>query len=229
MLKHTSKIKEIYEDIQRKIFYMIPEKWDKLYLYASVIDSPLNQETGELFFYYIPKGILKKNPVNVYEIPSKFNLDENDYLKLVELLYQKIKVLRQEFKKIQIGPIWSNLTISIEGIKFKVEYSYEDLPNNKFTSYERHIIWRYKYLGISIQQCTKKEREIINRYLSGERLLIRKETYESGIYIKNIKNMIDFETENESTQNVEYVASKEETNRKVNQILLSDEEILKPK
>ena len=28
MLNHTRKIKEIYEDIQRKLFYMIPEKWE---------------------------------------------------------------------------------------------------------------------------------------------------------------------------------------------------------
>ena len=35
MLKHTRKIKDIYEDIQKKIFYMIPEKWEKLYLYSA--------------------------------------------------------------------------------------------------------------------------------------------------------------------------------------------------
>ena len=40
MLNHTKKIKEIYEVIQKMIFYMIPEKWDKLYLYSSVIDLP---------------------------------------------------------------------------------------------------------------------------------------------------------------------------------------------
>ena len=39
MLRHTKKIKERYEDIQKRLFYMIPEKWDKLYLYASVIDQ----------------------------------------------------------------------------------------------------------------------------------------------------------------------------------------------
>ena len=55
MLKTTKKIKEIYEDIQKKIFYMIPEKWDELYLYASVIERFGSIETGELFFYYIPK------------------------------------------------------------------------------------------------------------------------------------------------------------------------------
>ena len=74
MLRHTRKIKELYEDIQRRIFKMIPEKWDSLYLYASVMEG--QKETGEMFFYYIPKGIFKKKPVNVYEIPSKFNIDE---------------------------------------------------------------------------------------------------------------------------------------------------------
>ena len=54
MLKHTKKIKEMYEDIQRRIFYMIPEKWEKMYLYASVMDRIDGQKTGELFFYYIP-------------------------------------------------------------------------------------------------------------------------------------------------------------------------------
>ena len=29
MLNHTKKIKEIYEVIQKMIFYMIPEKWKK--------------------------------------------------------------------------------------------------------------------------------------------------------------------------------------------------------
>ena len=57
------------------------------------------KEAGELFFYYVPKGILKKKPVNVYEIPSKFNIDETEYLKLVDALYSKIKELRKKCTK----------------------------------------------------------------------------------------------------------------------------------
>ena len=221
MLKHTKKIKEMYEDIQRRIFYMIPEKWDKMYLYASVSDLIDGHKTGELFFYYIPKGIFKKNPVNVYEIPQKFNLDEKKYLKLVNILYEKIVELRQEFKKIEIVPTWTNLTIMIEGIKFKVEYDYEDLNKSKFSSYERHIIWRYNYLGIRPEQLNKKEREIIERYLLGEKVVRRRERYEQGIYIKNIKNIVDYDTENyESEQNIEYVATKDEKAR--NQIIVTD-------
>ena len=43
-------------------------------------------------------------------------------------------------------------------------------------------------------------------------------------YIKDVKNMVDYQTENyETTQNVEYMASKNDKKRK-NQILMMDEE-----
>ena len=228
MLKHTKKIKEMYEDIQKRIFYMIPEKWDKMYLYAAVSDLIDGHKTGELFFYYIPKGIFKKNPVNVYEIPQKFNLDEKEYLKLVNILYQKIVELREEFKKIEIVPTWTNLTITIEGIKFKVEYDYEDLNKSNFSSYERHVIWRYNYLGIGSEQLNKKEKKIIERYLLGEKVIRRRERYEAGIYIKNIKNIVDYDTESYSSeQNIEYVATKDDKAR--NQIIFSSEKMEKLK
>ena len=99
MLKNTKNIRKRYEEIQRKIFYMIPEKWDEVYLYASVIERLGSLQTGELFFYYVPRGLLRRKPINVYEIPSKFNIDEEEYLKLVEILFRNIKDLREEFKK----------------------------------------------------------------------------------------------------------------------------------
>ena len=74
----TNKLRGIYSKIQTQLFYMIPEKWDKICLYTSVIESVNHLETGEMFFYYYPTGILKKNPVNVYEIPNKFNIDEEN-------------------------------------------------------------------------------------------------------------------------------------------------------
>ena len=197
MLNHTKKIKEIYENIQKRLYYMIPEKWDKLYLYSSVLDEPDKEgKTGELFFYYIPKGIFKKKPVNVYEIPSKFNLDENQYLKLVQLLYGEIKELRKEFQKAERKEIWTNLTMSIHDLKFSVEYDYTDLNNSIFSSYERHVIWRYENLGIGEEQISKEDREILKKYQILDRTLVRKENYEAGIYIKNVENMIAYSTDN---------------------------------
>ena len=222
MLKTTKKIKEIYEDIQKKIFYMIPEKWDELYLYASVIERFGSIETGELFFYYIPKGILRKNPINVYEIPAKFNLEEAEYLRLVDLLYSKIKELREEFKKIEKGRTWSNLTI--KNMRFHIKYDYEDLQNCEYDSYQRHIIWRSKYLNQGIEKVNKEDKEILKKYYNGQKSLIRTEEYEEQIYIKDVKNIVDFDTEDyESTQNVEYVASKN-TKKSKNQILMSEDD-----
>ena len=229
MLNHTKKVKEIYEDIQRKLFYMIPEKWDKLYLYSSVLDEPDREgKTGELFFYYIPKGIFKKKPVNVYEIPTKFNLDENQYIRLVQILYGKIKELRQEFRKSETKEIWTNLTMSIQSLRFKVEYDYTDLNHSDFSSYERHVIWRYENLGIGEEQISKEDKEILKRYHLGARTLARKEHYDAGIYIHDIENVIAYSNENASTPDVEEVVETTEKKLK-NQLLLSKEEIEKMK
>ena len=218
MLKNTKNIKGIYEEIQRKLFYMIPEKWDEVYLYASVIERLGRLETGELFFYYIPKGLLKRKTINVYEIPSKFNIDEEEYLKLVEILYTNIKQLREEFKRSN-QKVWTNLTIIIRKSKFRIEYNYEDLQNSDYNNYERHIIWRYKYLKQGIEYCNREEREILLRYLNGPRRLNSNEAYEEGIYIKDIRNIVDYETAGyESIQNVEYVSSKDKKSA-TNQIL----------
>lgn len=223
MLNHTKRIKEIYEDIQKRLFYMIPEKWEKLYLYSSVIDKQNGEKTGELYFYYIPKGILRKKPVNVYEIPSKFNLDENDYLKLVKILYDRIKLLREEFRKSETSTLWSNITMTIENVKFKVEYNYDDLENSTFTSYERHIIWRYEYLGIGEEQVSKKEKEILNRYITGPKLIKRKENYETGIYIKDIENKIAYNTD--ENKPLEKEPEEQKKPKRKNQLLLSEEQI----
>ena len=232
MLNHTKKVKEIYEDIQKKLFYMIPEKWDKLYLYSSVIDLPEGEQTGELYFYYIPKGILKKKPINVYEIPNKFNLDENEYVMLVRILYEKIKQLRKEFAKSETGELWTNLTMSIQNLKFKVEYNYDDLVNREFDSYERHIIWRYQYHGIREAQVGKKEKEILNRYFLGAKTVERQEVYETGIYIKDIENIIGYDTDEYNTNQDDEVveepqqqAQPQPEKKRKNQLLFSEEEI----
>ena len=120
------KLKNLYSKIQTQLFYMIPEKWDKIYIYAAMFTDDQILKKGEMFFYYYPTGILKKNPVNVYEVPMKFNIDEEAYMKLVNDLYQTIKLLQKEFEDAGEKP-WTSLTVSIEDLKFKIEYDYEYL------------------------------------------------------------------------------------------------------
>lgn len=53
----------------------------------------------------------------------------------------------------------------------------------------------------------------------------RKETYESGIYIQDIKNIVDYSTQSyETTQSVQDIETKDKKINK-NQILFSEEEM----
>lgn len=188
MLRTTKNMKEKYEEIQNRLFNMIPEKWEKIFLYASITDRTGNVQTGELYFYYLPKGILKKKPVNVYEVPSKFNLDEAEYTKLVDGLYESIKCLRQDFIDTE-QDLWTNLTISIENYKFRVEYGYEELKQDEQSNYINHVIWRYKYLGIGGE--IKEERNILEKYFE-EQQEPKKEIYQTGLYMKTTNNTVGF-------------------------------------
>lgn len=186
----------IFDEIQKKLFYMIPEKWEAIYLYASIIEEDFKKPVGEMYFYYVPKGILKRKPVNVYEIPGMFNIDEEGYNELIQKLYINIKELREVHKEIR-EKLWTNLTISIRDSKFKIEYAYDDLGNNaEFSPYERHIIWRYKHLEENLDLQTKEEKSIVDRYLNSELIQFERENNESyleGIYKNPVHNIIDYE------------------------------------
>ena len=193
MLRTTKNMKEKYEKIQNYLFDLIPEKWDEIYLYASIIDRQEETLTGEMFFYYIPKGILKKKPINVYEVPKRFNINETEYLKIVDNLYQIIKDLRKDFIDTE-QELWTNLTISIANSRFRVEYGYEKISQEERASYIRHVIWRYNYLGIGGE--LKDERKVLDEYFSKKLSLEpKKELYQTGLYLKTVNNVVGYDRE----------------------------------
>ncbi len=205
----TNKLRAIYSKIQKQLFFMIPEKWEKICLYASIMEQVNNLQTGEMFFYYYPTGLLKKNPINVYEIPNKFNIDEKEYMKLVDKLYNIINELREAFRENKEEKMWTNLTITIQNLKFNVEYSYEDLIGSKYTSYDRHIIWKCKYLDLPIERLSKKDRKMVEEYYIEENLNNQKtKKYIEGIYQKGVHNIAQYnneyikEEEEEKEQNI---------------------------
>ena len=112
--------------------------------------------------------------------------------------------------------------------------------HSDFNSYDRHIIWRYKYLNIRPEQMNKKDKEIVEKFLNGVQILHRKEKYEAGIYIKDIENVVAFNTvkeeyyenednndENNTEIKKEKQPQKEEKKTRKNQILLAADEIRK--
>ena len=213
MLRETPKIRKIYSDIQNQLFYMIPESFHRVYLYAAVMEQVHGMPIGEMFFYYFPGGILKKKPVNVYEIPSKFNIDEEAYSKLINQLYDTIKKLRQEIKD-SGQKTWTNITISIEDYQFSIEYHYDDLNQSPYSSYERHIIWRYRYLQTDIQSYNRKERELIHRFLLSDDQ-DKGETYRTVIYQEKPKNIVGYHVDDYVQIPKEEVEQEEKEEQKV--------------
>ncbi len=215
-MKETPKMRKIYAEIQNQLFYMIPESFDKIYLYAAIMDQVHGMPIGEMYFYYFPKGILKKNPVNVYEIPNKFNIEDEVYSKLINKLYECIKLLREEIIASGQKP-WTNITISIENLSFSIEYKYDDLSKSPYTNYERHIIWRYKYLQTDIHSYNKKERMLLNKYLSEERKE-KTDIHNEAIYANKKKNVLVYDT-NKAEREAKLAEEKLEKEMEVNQIL----------
>ncbi len=198
MLRTTKNMRDKYEKIQTCLFDLIPEKWEEIYLYASVVDRPGDVQTGEMYFYYLPKGLLKKKPVNVYEVPKKFNINETEYLKMVDVLYQTIKDLRQDFIDTE-QDLWTNLTISIANCRFKVEFCYNKISQEEYASYVRHVIWRYNYLHIGGE--IKEDRKILEKYLNSDKIeKVKKEEYQTGMYLKNMNNVVGFDREIQAAQ-----------------------------
>ena len=187
--------KILYSEIQKKLFYIIPEKWESIYLYASVIDVPGQKPVGEMYFYYLPKGIIKKKYVNGYEIPSIFNIDDEQYSKLITDVYNLVKLLRERAIARNSKKVWSNITISIKNFQFKIEFDYENLRKSPFDSYERHVIWRYNYLNEDTEALSRKDKKIIEHYEQYKKteISIKKDSYVEGVYKQPVKNIIDFE------------------------------------
>lgn len=213
MLKTSKKIKDIYEEIQKKIFNVVPEKWDELYLYASIIDRLGEVQTGEMYFYFMPKGFLRRKFINVYEVPDKYGIEEEEYMKAVKSLYNSIKMLREEFSK-QNKKKWSNITISIKNSRFKVEYNYDKLLGYQEEYYDHHIFWRKKYLNI--EPHGKKEKIAIEQYVANRQTSRKKdEEYDTGIYQKIQPKVITYDTSDKK----EYFTTKLENEKIKNQIL----------
>lgn len=167
-------VEKLYKEIQTILFKLVPEKWERLYLYASVVKG-----RGEMFFYYFPKKtILKPKPINCYEVATKFGINEEQYNIVLTELYSKIKRLNDlSVRK------WTNITISIVNCLFSVQYNYNDIINSKYTDEQRHIYWEYKYLNIPIESMSKENQNLV-RYFEEENT-IKPYVYTEGLYIEN--------------------------------------------
>ena len=195
--KETDKALEIASQIQELIYYIIPEKWKNIELYISMPDSRIRK--GELFFYYLPNSIFKRQYINCYEVPYMFNISEKEYSDIMSKLYNKFMILKEELNKNNrhVEEIYVHITkekyvyeIATDNVRLRKE-NIEKNMLNLFSSYENHIIWRY--LNLNILPDDKKEKNIITRYLNTVFPNLENEKISFDIIAENIKSIVDFE------------------------------------
>ena len=195
--KETDKAIEIASQIQELIYYIIPEKWKNIELYISMPDMGIRK--GEMFFYYLPNSIFKRQYINCYEVPYMFNISEKEYSDIMSKLYNKFMILKEELNKNNRNV--EEIYVHITKDKYVMEIATDDIILKKkdirrnmlmlYSSYENHIIWRY--LNLNILPDEKKEKEIITRYLNSGYYNLEKELIEFEVINQNIKSIIDFE------------------------------------
>lgn len=146
-----TEMNEIYQEIALTVNEIIPEKWDKVYIYAEV-----QEDVSKVGFFYFPEG--KDKPINVLDIADLFDIDEE----YVDDLRYKIDDCFEDLWNLFVKngqDVWTNLTFILESSgEFKIDYDYEDLTD--VDDFERQIIWKYKYLGIEPSVETKRARQI---------------------------------------------------------------------
>lgn len=173
---------KIFKDIYTSILGLIPEKWDKICLYA----SSSKDLKGEMFFYYFPKKIIKPKPINCYEVPNKFDIDEFTYNEELYKLYNKIKELKEA-----LNSNWTNVTIVINKKNIIAQFYFNDLKNTKYSNEDRHMIWQYKYLNCPIDSFSKDKQIMINSYKEESNIMPTVISYNiSDLEAEEIKNPI---------------------------------------
>lgn len=176
-------LRKQYKEIRHSLVNLIPEKWEGIYLYASV----LNQKGGEMYFYYTPKKFFKHKPINCYEIAARFGIDEIEYNEALEKLYKKIKRLyAMNVRK------FSNITIKMEDGQFTIEYHYNNIMHSMYTDEQRHLIWYYTNLHIPMDALPDEDRILVENYEEESSLkpFIYTENIEESDSELEIKNQI---------------------------------------
>lgn len=152
----SNKMNEIYQDIAEKINDVIPDEWEKVFLYGEVLyDSEL------VYLYFLSK----KNHELIYylDIPEKYKIEWRIFDIPVEKLDSSILDLYNEYKK-QNEKVWTNFTLILDNTgKFRIDFNYDDIYKSEFTISERQHIWEYEVMGI--EPTLEEHKEIIERYL----------------------------------------------------------------
>lgn len=101
-----NKIEELYQRIGNKLVGIIPDEWDKIYLYAEILPG-----SRIVYFYY--NSTTRNELIFGQSIPEIYGVDDQIYNRLDRELVEYFVELNQESLKSSPEP-WTNLTMYLD-------------------------------------------------------------------------------------------------------------------
>ncbi|MED1124947.1 antitoxin YezG family protein [Bacillus atrophaeus] len=153
----TEKLGVLYQKIAEQINEMIPAEWNKVALYAEILD-----DSREVYFFF--NTINSEDFIYSHDIPEHYQVSKQIYDDLLIELQDLFDELRDEWKA-NNSDVWTNLTLKLDYTgKFSIDYDYENVIESTLDDYQRQMIWEYTNLGISPMD--KEDEEFVKNYLN---------------------------------------------------------------
>ncbi|WP_342500863.1 immunity protein YezG family protein [Bacillus sp. FSL K6-4563] len=153
------KIEENYKEIAEILNEMIPVEWDKVWMYAEIVD-----DSSEVNFYFCNSD--SEELIYGHNIPEKYSVSNSIYKKLLLKLLHSLENLKKEYIKNGFGD-WSTAIIKMEQPgKFFIEYGYKDIYSLGIDGDQRIAVWEYETFGFLPED--EEDKEAVLNYLKNK-------------------------------------------------------------
>ncbi|MCM2988268.1 antitoxin YezG family protein [Bacillus safensis] len=133
-------LEQYYKKIAETTDKMIPVEWDKVWMYAEVLDD----SSGITFYFTEPNN---EERVYGHDIPKQYGVSKSLYKHLFVELCETFEELKNEYIKNDLGA-WTTATLQLERAgEFSIDYGYEDVYSLSIDHIQRRAVWKYETFG----------------------------------------------------------------------------------
>ncbi|WP_111292589.1 immunity protein YezG family protein [Bacillus safensis] len=153
------KIKEDYKRIAEIINEMIPVKWDKVWMYAEIID-----DSSEVNFYFCNPG--NEELIYGHDISEMYSVSNSIYKELLLKLLHSFEDLKKKYVNSGFEE-WSTAILKMEQQgKFSIEYGYENIYSIGINGDQRIAVWEYETFGFLPDD--EEDKEAVLNYIKNK-------------------------------------------------------------
>ncbi|VWA43829.1 immunity protein YezG family protein [Bacillus altitudinis] len=149
-----------YKQIAESINELIPCDWDKVWMYAEILD-----DSAEIVFYFKEQN--GNEYVNGHQIPHKYSVNKSTYIHLLYELSEIFEALKKAYIQNDLGA-WTTATLQLDHKgEFSIEYGYDDVYSLGIDNVQRIAVWEYETFGFLPED--KEDKEAVLNYLKNNK------------------------------------------------------------